>query len=167
MTEKQKYALEKIITALPEDYRESYREVADYAISLGYMPVLKGVREDYADFVKGKIKRTILKINTNPDYRWIAIKFYAIPSYSGIFQDALNERLAYWTKLGYAARCFGCGKCDGTHGYSLILPDGTQGFLCGFGVIPLPTFTSEHIAEVKDALRAQDEFYLQQANRAL
>jgi len=159
MTEKQKNNLEQIIAALPDNCREIYREVAEYAISLGYMPIIQGVRKDYADFVNSKIKRTILKINTNPEFRWLAMKFYAIPKYNGVFQDAINERIAYWNKLGYQVRCFGCGKCDGTHGYKCTLPNGEQGFLCGFGLIPLPTFRSEHISEVKLALKMQDEFF--------
>lgn len=99
MTEKQQNALNTILTALPEDCRESYQEIAEYAISLGYMPVLKGSRRYYADFINSKLKRTILKINTIPDYRWIAIKFYALSEYKGIFQDAIDERLSYWNKL--------------------------------------------------------------------
>ncbi len=164
MTEKQSRALEKIISALPENCRHSYLEVAEYAISLGYMPVLKGVRGDYADFTKGKVKKTILKINANPDCPWLAIKFYALPVYYGIFQDAIDERICYWNKLGYQVHCFGCGKCDGTHGYSVRLPDGRQGFLCGFGVVPLPTFSAENISQVKEALKLQDEFYMNQAS---
>lgn len=164
MTEKQKIALNTVLSALPDDCRESYREIAEYVISLGYLPVLKGKRKDYADFIHTKLKRTILKINTNPDYRWIAIKFYAIPNYSGVFQEAIDERLAYWNKLGYEAKCFGCGKCDGTHGYICTLPNGKKGFLCGFGVIPIPTFGAENIAEVKEALKTQDEFFVKQAN---
>ena len=119
MTEKQKNALDTILMALPDDCRESYREIAEYVIGLGYMPVLKGARKDYADFINAKLKRTILKINTNPDYRWIAIKFYAISDYSGILQQAIDERIAYWNKLGYDTKCFGCGKCDGTQGYEI------------------------------------------------
>ena len=163
MTEKQKIALNKVITDLPDECRESYLEIAECAVSLGYMPVIKGVREDYADFTKSKLKRTILKINTNPDYRGIAIKFYALSSCGGVFREAIAERLAYWNRLGYEARCFGCGKCDGTHGYACALPDGRQGFLCGFGVIPLPTFRSENVSEVKEALKLQDEFFMNHA----
>jgi len=159
MTEKQKYALDKIISALPEDLRESCREIAGYAISLGYMPVLKGVRENYADFVNRKLKRTILKIQTNPGFPFLEMKFYALRSYAGIFQDAIENRLVYWDKLGYEASCFGCGKCDGTHGYVCALPDGGQGFLCGFGVVPLPGFNADNIQEVKQALKIQDEFF--------
>ena len=164
MTEKQKYALNKVITALPNSYRESYLEIAEYTISLGYKPVIKGRREDYADFINSKLKRTILKINTNPKFIWPAMKFYALPTYSGIFLEAINERLAYWDKLGYEAHCFGCGKCDGTHGYKCTLPDGKQGFLCGFTVLPLPSFSAENIPEVKKALRLQHEFYSKQTS---
>lgn len=162
MTEKQQNALNVTLSALPDDCRKSYQEIAEYAISLGYIPVLKGSRKDYADFVNSKLKRTILKINTNPNSRWLAVKFYAIPTYSGVFKDAIDERLAYWSKLGYKAKCFGCGKCDGTHGYKITLPDGKQGFLCGFGVIPLLTFSAENMSEVKEALKIQDEFFIKQ-----
>lgn len=164
MTQKQDLALHTVLSALPEDCRESYGEIAQYAVSLGYMPALKGVRKDYADFTNAKLKRTILKIDTNPDYRWIAMKFYAIPEYTGIFQDAIDARLAYWKKLGYEANCFGCGKCDGTHGYKCTLPDGRRGFLCGFGVIPLPTFQAENRSEVKEAMRIQNDFFKRTAD---
>lgn len=159
MTEKQQNALNTILSALPEDCRESYQEIANYAISLGYMPVLKGSRKDYADFINSKLKRTILKINTNPDCRCIAIKFYALSEYNGIFQDAIDERLAYWNKLGYEAKCFGCGKCDGTHGYKCITQSGKKAFLCGFGIVPIPTFNAENIEEIKEAIKIQDEFF--------
>lgn len=164
MTEKQKNALNTVLSALPDDCRESYREIAEYVISLGYMPALKGTRKDYADFTNGKLKKTILKINTNPDFCCISIKFYSIPHYTGVFQEALDERLAYWGKLGYEAKCFGCGKCDGTHGYKCTLPNGKKGFLCGFGLIPMPTFRAENIEEVKEALKLQHEFFVKQAN---
>ena len=159
VTEKRQYALETVLAALPEDCRERYREVAEYAISLGYMPALKGARKDYADFTKSKTRRTILKINADPRFRLISIKFFALPSYSGVFEEALAARLAYWEQLGYEAHCFGCGKCDGTQGYPIPLPGGGEGFLCGFGLIPLPTFRAGHVPEVKEALRIQDEFF--------
>jgi len=162
MTEKQEVALNKVINALPDDCREAIREVAEYAISLGYMPVLKGTRENYADFINRKIKKTILKIQTNPRFPFLEMKFYALRSYSGIFQKSIDERLLTWNRLGYEARCFGCGKCSGTEGYLFNFPDGNQGFLCGFGVLPLPSFSVENIPEVKEALKVQDEFFIKQ-----
>jgi hypothetical protein len=166
MTEKQKNALNKIIVALPDDCRESYLEIAEYAISLGYMPVLKGKHEDDVDFRKSKTKRTILKIKTNPKFRRIAMRFYALSEYTGIFKEALNERFDIENKTGLETHCFECGikcgLCDGTHGYLITLPDGKHGFFCGHDVIPLPTFHAENIQEVKESLKIQDEFYLKQ-----
>lgn len=166
MTEKQTQALQTIIAALPGALRASHRQVAEYAISLGYMPALKGTRKDYVDFSRGKVGRTILKINANPGFEGLSAKFYALPAYEGIFRNAIDARYAYWQKLGYPPRCFGCGKCDGTHGYPFTLPDGGRGFLCGFGVLPLPGFCADDIPAVKAALKTQDAFFMKLASPA-
>ncbi|MCL2546796.1 MAG: hypothetical protein FWE06_06335 [Oscillospiraceae bacterium] len=165
MTEKQKNALNKIIVTLPNDCRKSYLEVAEYAISLGYMPALTGKNEDKADFRKSKTKKTILSIRTKNNSPQIAMSFYALQQYTGVFKEAL-EKIYNYENTGYETRCFECenkcGQC-GTgiaYGYSIILPDGKYGFICGHCVIPLPTFCAENIQEVKEALKIQDEFYL-------
>ena len=86
MTEKQKYALDKIMTALSDDCQESSREIAEYAVSLGYMPKIMGPQETYVEFIKSKIKRSILKIAYNSDFSpIICLCFFALPKYSGIF----------------------------------------------------------------------------------
>ena len=162
MTKKQEYALNRVISLLPDDCRGNILEIAEFAMSLGYMPSIKGKSENYADFSKSKIKRTILKINTNPKFPFLSMKFYAIPEYSGIFQKAIEDRIIYWGKLGYETRCFGCGKCDGTHGYRFSSSDGKQGFICGFAVVPLPLFSDENIPKVKEALKIQDELFTKQ-----
>ena len=166
MTDKQADAFDKVFSILPDECRESFREVAEYAISLGYMPVIKGVRKDYLDFSNSKLKKTILKVQAaTPKFPpYLAIKFYAISTYSSYFQKAVDDRLATWNRLKYEERCFGCGKCDGTEGYTVALPDGKQGFLCGFGLLPLPQLCADNIAEVKEALRLQDEFFKKQAS---
>ena len=166
MTTKQADAYHKVFSVLPDYCRESFREVADYAISLGYMPAIKGVRKDYLDFSNSKLKRTILKVQAaTPKFPpYIAIKFYAIPMYSPYLQKAVDDRQSTWNRLNYEAHCFGCGKCDGTEGYTVTLSDGKQGFLCGFGLLPLPPLCAGNIAEVKEALRFQDEFFKKQAS---
>jgi hypothetical protein len=169
MTIKQKDALERIISALPNDCQSSFREVAEHAISLGYMPVTRGANATYADFVKSKIKRTILKIDLNTNPPRLGMKFYAIPEYFGIFGAAIEERVTYYSKLNYeiTAHCTGCmhsesGKCKGAQGYTFKFSDGRQGFLCGFCVISLPSFSAENVAEVKQALTLQDDYFIKQ-----
>ena len=166
LTNKQADAFAKVFSMLPDDCQESFREVAEYAISLGYMPTIKGVRQDYLDFSNSKLKRTILKVQAaTPKFPpYIEMKFYAITKYSSYFQKAIDDRILTWNRLKYDARCFGCGKCDGTEGYVIIMPDGKQGFLCGFGLLPLPPLNIDNIVEVKEALRIQDEFFKRKAS---
>jgi hypothetical protein len=163
MTEKQQYAYDKILSNLPDDCREYYCDIADYAISLGYMPVLnKG--ETYTDFLKNKINRYILKITANPkakkDSHWIALQFYALHEYTGIFKTALDKRISILKSMGHEPGCWGCGKCDGTWGYQFIRSDGKQGFLCGAGVLQFPWFSAENVSEVKEALKIQDDYLM-------
>jgi len=166
MTTKQMDAFNKVFSALPDNCRENFQDIAEYAISLGYMPTVKGVRKDYLDFSNSKLKRTILKIQApTPKFPpYLAMKFYASPVYSSYFQKALGDRLSTWSRLKYDARCFGCGKCDGTEGYMVTLPDGEKGFLCGFGLLPLPPLGNENIADVKGAMKLQDEFFRKQVS---
>ena len=164
MTEKQKNTLNETIIALPNEYQKEFREIAEYTISLGYMPVKKGT---YTDFVKSKVKRTILKIDFNPKIPRLGMKFYAIPEYTGIFGEAIKNALEYYSKLKYEIKpyCTGCmqrrnGRCKEPQGYIISLPDGKQGFICGFGMITLPSFTEENVREIKEALKIQDEFFM-------
>ena len=158
MTEKQEYALNKIISSMPDEYRESFLEVAEYAVSLGYKPKLNA-KETYADFIKAKTKRPILKIDVDPKFPpRLAIQFTPMPAYSGIFYDAIEERAGLLEQMGHKPRCWGCGKCDGTEGHNYVLRDGRTGFLCGRGVITLPFLRAENVPEVKAALKNQDEY---------
>ena len=170
MTEKQSYAFNKIVDALPEDCREAFREIAEYAVALGYTPALKGAKKNYADFSKSKINRTILKIDTGSEPPRLAMKFYALHEYTGIFKEAIDESIREHSRLNYEIKphCTGCmqrrnGRCDEPQGYTVTLPDGNQGFICGFGILSLPSFSAENIPEVKAALKAQDDYFMDKA----
>jgi hypothetical protein len=125
------------------------------------MPTTKGVRKDYVDFSKSKLKRTILKIKNDPKFPpYLEIKFYALSKYSAYFQKAIEDRISTWNRLNYEFRCFGCGKCNGTEGYTIVLPNDKKGFLCGFGLLPLPPLSVENISETKEALRIQNDYFI-------
>ena len=93
-----------------------------------------------------------------PNY--LEMKFYAISEFSKFFQKAIDYRINTWNRLKYEFRCFGCGKCNGTEGYKITLPDGKKGFLCGFGLLPLPSLSEENVTEVKNALKLQNEYFI-------
>ena len=82
-----------------------------------------------------------------------------------ISQKTVDHRATEWVRLGYKPECFGCGHCDGTWGYNVTLPNGKQSFLCGHGVLDLPDFGDENVAEVKEAIRIQDAFFMAQINK--
>lgn len=163
MTEKQNEALQKIITAIPVEYQDIYREIAEYAVSLGYMPLLKGAHGQYAVFSKPKINRTILKIVTSdpkaPD-PFIEMRFFAnIPPYSPFFQKAIDDRIYVWN-FDCDHPCNNCGSCDGTQIYYSVYSDGTVRTLCGFtSLIYMPPVHAENVPEIKDALKKQDDYY--------
>lgn len=160
MTEKQKNSLNKIISALPDNCRELFREVAEYAVFLEYKPKLNA-KETYADFIKSKHGRTILKIETAANPPRLAMRFDALPVYSGIFREAIENRVNLLEQFDwFKGSCHGCGKCDRTQGYTYELPDGRKGFFCGSGVIDLPSFSNENIAEIKNALKTQDNYFM-------
>lgn len=161
MTAKQAQALERIMAALPDGVRATYRDIAEHAMALGYMPVLKGARETYADFTKGRVKRSILKIDTDPNFPpRLAIRYYTLPAYTPFLEKAVLDRAMALRGDGYEVRCYGCGRCDGTQGYRFTLPDGGQGFWCGRDIMPLPPFGEAQLLEIKAAMRAQDDFYM-------
>jgi len=160
MTAKQKYAFDKVIGATSGDVQDAFREVAEYAISLGYMPKLNA-DETYADFIKSKVKRMLIKIDT--DFKYpprLAMNFFAISAYTGIFAEAIEYRTNLLTQLGHTPRCWGCKKCDGSRGYNYEPPDGRKIFLCGRGAIDIPSFGIENVTQIKDALKIQDEFFM-------
>ena len=160
MTDKQRNAISTILSAIPEDIRSFFGDAADHAMSLGYMPVLKGAKKTYVDFIKNKTGKIIMKIDIDPKFPpRLALQFFALRVYSGIFKQAVDERVQLLRDMGYEAGCYGCGKCDGTVGYAYDRPDGKPGFMCGRGVVTLPSFTAANVAEVNDAMTVQDKFF--------
>ena len=165
MTEKQQNAVKKIIADLPPDYQGIYREIAEHAISLGYLPSLKGAQGQYVifnkNFPKCKTNRTILKIVADHKQKNYSMetRFFANKSYSPFFEKAIDLRLSYNFDTDHG--CSNCGKCDGTQGYYYKTSDGERKFICGFvSLIQLPLVQAENISEIKDALTRQDDLYV-------
>jgi hypothetical protein len=57
--------------------------------------------------------------------------------------------------------CYGCGRCDGTEGYTFVYPDGRQVFRCGSELISVFDFGEKDIPEIKNLMKVQDDFYSQ------
>jgi len=139
MTEKQRYAIDTIFSKIPDEYQRIFREIAEYTISLGYIPSIKGASEQYVifskSFSKPKINRIILKIATDPkqknppsiEMRYFANKF----PYSPLFTRAIEDRVYVngWGDPGQKITGTGnwlCGNCNSTHVYYTINPNGEK-----------------------------------------
>ena len=167
MTEKQKYAIDTIIAKTPDEYKAAFKEIAEYAVSLGCIPSIKGAKEQYVSFLKRysapKFSRVLLKIVVdlpkNPPH--IEMKFFALtPPYSPYFKQAIENWIDAWGFGEFNPPCSKCGKCDGTQVYSSSYPDGEERNLCGYtSLLYMPPVCAENVGEIKDALKTQDDFH--------
>ena len=150
---------------MPEE-KETFREIAEYAISLGYLPKKLNKDGTYIAFSKSKVGRTIMKIMTGYNecidaqgIPCLYLTFYASNEYSELFHKGVKKVIEHFG--GKFINCYGCGKCDGTQGYTYTYPDGKKVYKCGSELVELPPITSENVAEVKSLLKTQDEFFMQ------
>jgi hypothetical protein len=77
MIEKQVTAVNEIIAASPHEYQEVFREITEYIVSLGYMPVKKSAKKKYRDFAKSEGKQAIIRIDVKSPR--LAVKFLVPP----------------------------------------------------------------------------------------
>lgn len=151
--------IETFVLQVEEKYRSQLIDIADFVISLGYKPYVKGVRKDYCEFINSKTKVKIMKFSANPKTSILSMRFFAIKHYDGVLKKALDSWFIYWQSKGYEAKCLKCGRCDGTQGYDYVIPNGETGYLCGFSLIPIFDLGKDDIDVIKTALMKQHEFY--------
>jgi len=156
MTEKTRIKLENVISKFPSEYRESFRNIIEYVISLGYNPKVNA-GETYADFVKNKHGKVIMKIENGyekppmPKLPRMNIRLDALPVLAGIFQEAILHFKE--------SHCLKCGKCDGKYGLKYILLNGKEVYTCRH-TIYIPSFNADNITIIKETLKLQDEYLI-------
>jgi hypothetical protein len=170
MTKAQAQKIDTLMAALAEDEREIYREIAEYAIALGYAPSqmknTHGLTEAVA-FTKKKINRRLCKIsppsaNTGKGKALyqarktiLALSFYATPDYSAFFRDAIEQELA--TVAVERRGCANCKQCNG--GYTYVSDDEVNIGCCQWKMIELPPVDAQHMNEIKTMMKTQDKFW--------
>jgi len=152
VTEKTKIKLDHVISKFSDEYKALFQEITEHIISLGYTAKVN-VKETYADFVKSKHGKTIMKIECgydNPQIPRLSIRFDALPVCSGHFQEAIEH---------FIEGCPSCRKCNGRFGNKYVLSDGREVFPCR-ATIYMPFFNTDTLSEVKEALSIQDDFLI-------
>ena len=153
MTEKTKIKLNNVISKFPNEYQELYRDITEHVISLGYNPKVNA-GETYADFVKSKHGKIIMKIECGYEkppllkIPRLNIRFDVLSILSGIFEDAFLQ----YKK----SHCPKCGKCDGKFGVKYILSSKNEVYTCR-STIYIPSFDACNLTEIKEVLKTQDE----------
>jgi len=171
MTENQAKKIDALIASLPQGDRQIYREIAEYAVVLGYMPSqVKNVHGLTASvvFAKSKVGHRLCKISPpsaakgkelyNTGKTLFALSFFATTAYSALFHEGVKQEFETLTR-NYK----GCSECKGcTGGYTYQYPNGRQATCCSGKLIELSPVHAEHLDEIKRMMKAQDVFWLKQ-----
>jgi hypothetical protein len=165
MDDKIKALLDDFLDKLPEKDKTLFKSIAEYAISLNYLPKKTKTRVFNIDFINSKIKRTLLKLEA-PDTKkqdsisGIRLKFYANKDYSDIFKEAIKRVIE--ESDGRYTGCYGCGKCSGElEGYFYVYSDGKRIFRCGGELIPVIGWNENSLVEIKQLMNNQNDFWIQ------
>lgn len=169
MNNKQSIVLEELLTTMDENYKSLFLELAEYAISLGYNPVRNKTQDVTIDFRNNKTKSTIMKVEVKEQkhdgYQYgerkipgLRLRFFASNEYSDIFKFGIKRVIENFD--GKYTGCYGCGRCDGTQGYTYVYPDNRTVFRCGSELISIFDFSHNNVPEIKQLMKTQADYYL-------
>ena len=144
--------------ALSNEEKAVLSTIANFVFSLGYRVRRDKTRALSYTFAHNKVKKRILRFSNQKGKPIIKLKFYAAPSYSRFFHEAVRTVIEEWD-YRYTG-CYGCGKCDGTEGYTYSYPDGRQVYRCGTELIEIADITNIPVAEVLYLLKTQHDHFV-------
>lgn len=154
MTSSQRKKIDDFVTCLPENERAVYRDIAEYAVELGYTP--SNEKNAHGIFIalvfsKSKIGTRLIKIHPPgiySDETEFKMQFYAASEYS----DFIHEKLCQDADA-IRATCEGqCEKCAGK--YIFVYPDGRKGFRCAIhSLVKLSPLGKDRTNEIKRLMR--------------
>jgi len=167
MTINQKKKIEDFLTALPKRERCIYRDIAEYAIELGYTPSQEKNAHGAVIalvFTKSKVSKRLIKIHppdVYSDETEFKIQFYAATHYS----DFIHERVRREFEESGSTSCeSNCSHCLGK--YTYIYPDGREVYHCYMrSLLKLSPVGTEHINEIKKLMKIQVEFWLERCSK--
>jgi len=143
---------------LTDDEKRVFLAIAEYAFSLGYKAKKDKVKAIGYSFTHSKVKKQILRFTSSNGKPILRIKFFASPTYSKFFQEAIRATIEEYD-YKYTG-CYGCGECNGTHGYQYQYPDNREYYRCGKELIEIFDICDMPLGELLDLLKRQHEFFL-------
>ena len=156
--------MEDYLATIAADERTIFSAIAKYAFSLGYKVKKDKTHALGYTFTHSKIKKTILRFTSSQGRPILRIKFFASPTYSSFFQEAVKVTIEEYD-FKYTG-CYGCGNCDATQGYRYAYPDGREYYRCGAELIEIWDVKHVPLDELLDLLKKQHEYYLAERQAA-
>ena len=143
---------------LTDDERRVFSAIAEYAFGLGYNAKKDKVQAIGYSFTHSKVKKQILRFTSSNGKPILRIKFFASPTYSNFFQEAIRTTIEEYD-YKYTG-CYGCGECNGTHGYQYKYSDDREYYRCGKELIEIFDTRDMPLRELVELLKRQHEFFL-------
>jgi hypothetical protein len=143
---------------LTDNERKVFSAIAEHAFSLGYKAKKDKVNAIGYTFTHKKVKNQILRFTSSKGKPILRIKYFASLAYSDFFHEAMRAAIEEYDYRGTG--CYGCGSCDGTHGYRYKYPDGREYYRCGKELIEIYDTSNLPLQELFDLLKKQHEYFL-------
>jgi hypothetical protein len=169
MNDKHKKIINELLVRIPPEYHPLFIDLAEFAISLGYLPKRNKTKDITIDFSNYKTKKAILKLEEKEQkhdgFRYgergvpgVRMKFFATDKYSELFSNGIKNVIEEYG--GKYTGCYGCGECGTDYqGYYYHYPDGRTIFRCGRELISIFDFSTENLDEMKKLLAKQAEYF--------
>jgi len=181
--ETQQAKVDALIAALPDDEQSIYREIAEYAVALGYSPAkTKDIHEPviFAKNIKSYGYRRMCRISPpnalvgNVQKTAFALSFYAMSDYSEIFHESVRNACESRKKInvvpGYSEifscenkksscrfRKDSCDKCRKCKDYFYTYPCGKTISCDHIYLIDILPITMAYVGEIKSMMKRQHE----------
>ena len=167
MTDSQKQKIDMLISVLPKHEQEMYREIAEYAVELGYSPSkIKTPLEPviFAKTIRSFGNRRLCKIAppnheiSNELSTGVFLSFYATTDYSEVFNEGVRMLCeSRKSRKTHGGSDKGCGDCNKCTGYFYTYSDGKTTGCCHDKLVEILYIKEEHVVEIKAMMKAQHE----------
>jgi len=156
--------MDDYLALLTEDERTILSAISAYAFSLGYKAKKDKTSALGYTFAHSKVKKPILRFTSQHGKPILRLKFFASKSYSSFFHEAIQRTIEEYN-FRYTG-CYGCGKCNGTRGYTYQYPDGREYYRCGSELIEIEDLRQIPLGEMLELFKTQHEYYLLERQEA-
>ena len=156
MTEKTRKKLEDLISKFPDEYKNFFREIFDYLVSLGYNPKFSA-NLGSAEFSKSKHGRSIMKVYPpyNPDgMPHLRLRFDGLPVCTGLFEEAVE------IMRSNCERCNHYDRCNGANAIKYTMSNGSEVLGSCQPIRDIPKYSVDELPLIKDALKIQDIYLM-------